>query len=78
MRRKAIEEGGKIEYLPSKMVYTLKPGEKGGKKKARWAVCGNFEEKEGEENYSGGADRCHGVQSFDLGVWEVSMEGLGD
>ena len=66
LRKKAIEEGRKIEYLPSKMVYTLKPGEKGGKKKTRWVVCGNFEEKkEGEENYSGGAD----ATAFRVLIW---------
>ena len=39
-----------MENLPSKMVFTIKPG---GKLKSRWVVCGNYEEKkEGEEMYS--------------------------
>ena len=55
--RKAAASGRKVEFVPSKMVFTKKPGPKGGKAKARWVVCGNFEApKEGEQNYSGGAD----------------------
>ena len=66
LKQKAAQEGRKIEYIPSKLVYVIKAGEKGGKKKTRWVVCGNFEEKkEGEETYSGGADST----AFRLMLW---------
>ena len=49
--------GVKIEVIPSKVVYSKKPGKKGGKRKVRWVVCGNFESRSpDEENYSSGAD----------------------
>ena len=57
MKKKAHEEGRKIELLPSKIVFTVKPGSGGGRKKVRWVVCGNFEAKrEQEDTFSGGAD----------------------
>ena len=57
MYRRAFQEGRKIELIPSRLVCTVKPGERGGKKKIRWVACGNFEERrDQEENYSGGAD----------------------
>ena len=57
MFRQAHQEGKKIDVIPSKLVCTVKPGEKGGKKKIRWVVCGNYEERrDQEENFSGGAD----------------------
>jgi hypothetical protein len=48
-----------LEIIPSKLVFTIKPSpdDKAGKKKTRWVVCGNHEERrDGEENYSAGAD----------------------
>ena len=57
MYRKAFQEGRKVELIPSRLVCTVKPGERGGKKKIRWVACGNYEERrDQEENYSGGAD----------------------
>ena len=71
MKKKAEEEGKKLEIIPSKLVFTVKPSpdHKEGKKKTRWVVCGNYEEKkEGEENYSGGAD----ATSLRLLAWIAS------
>lgn len=57
MRRKAEESGKTLEVIPSKVVFTRKPGHQGGKPKVRWVVCGNFEAKKLEEdNFSSGAD----------------------
>lgn len=57
MIREADKKGKRIVFLPSKMVFTVKPGPQGGKRKARWVICGNYEQKrEEEENYSSGAD----------------------
>lgn len=57
MVREAEEKGRKVEYIPSKVIFTRKPGKSGGKKKTRWVVCGNYEErKEGEDTFSSGAD----------------------
>ena len=57
LRRKAEAEGKTLEVLPSKVVFTVKPGVGGGKKKVRWVVCGNYEaKKDQEDTYSGGAD----------------------
>ena len=57
IKKKAQSEGGKVELLPSKIVFTVKPGVGGGRKKVRWVVCGNFEAKrEQEDTFSGGAD----------------------
>ena len=66
LKQQAEREGRRVEYIPSKLVHVVKAGEKGGKKKTRWVVCGNFEEKkEGEENYSGGAD----ATAFCILIW---------
>ena len=57
--REAHEKGKKVEFLPSKVVWTRKAGKNGGKTKSRWVICGNFEQKkEGENNFSSGADAC--------------------
>ena len=59
VRLKAQREGRQIEELPSKMVWTLKPDHERpgkGKRKARWVICGNYEEEKGHDTYSGGAD----------------------
>eukprot|EP00435_Cladocopium_sp_Y103_P055597 s1075_g18.t1 len=64
--KQAAEDGRGIEYLPSKTVYTIKPTPLGSKRKVRWVVCGNFEErKEGEETYSSGADSV----AFRVLIW---------
>ena len=57
--QEAKESGKQIQFIPSKVVFTRKPSPLSttGKRKTRWVVCGNFEERrEGEQNYSGGAD----------------------
>ena len=57
LKREAEKEGKGIEYIPSKLVFTRKPGPGGGKKKMRWVVCGNLEPKKPEEEtFSSGAD----------------------
>lgn len=53
LTEEAQRKGKRIEIIPSKVVFTRKPGKNGGKKKARWAICGNHEEKkEDEQTYS--------------------------
>ena len=55
--RKAQSRGQQVEFIPSKLVFTKKPAEKGLRRKVRWVVCGNYEAPtEGEQTYSGGAD----------------------
>jgi len=55
--RKAHNSGQKVEFIPSKLVFTKKPAEKGHRRKVRWVVCGNYEApSDHEQNYSGGAD----------------------
>ena len=55
--KEAEEKGMQVEFLPSKLVCTKKPGKKGGRNKIRWVICGNFEQvKEGENTFSSGAD----------------------
>ena len=69
-KRKAKEDGRRMEVIPSKVVFTKKPGPQGGKPKVRWVVCGNFEErKEDEENFSSGAD----ATAFRVLVWLASQ-----
>ena len=68
--QKKIEEAKKkgvvIELIPSKLVYTKKPGRRGGKRKVRWVVCGNFESRTAEEEtYSAGAD----ATAFRVACW---------
>ena len=70
-KRRAKESGKKIEVIPSKVVFTKKPGPHGGKPKVRWVVCGNFEEKkEDEENFSSGAD----ATAFRVLVWLAAQK----
>ena len=65
----AEERGVKVEVIPSKLVFAKKPGKKGGKKKVRWVVCGNFETRSpNEENFSSGADSA----AFRIMVWVAS------
>ena len=55
--KEAEEKGTPVEFLPSKLVFTKKPGKKGGRYKVRWVICGNFEQKKDDEStYSSGAD----------------------
>ena len=57
MKEETQRGGRRIEVIPSKVVFTRKPGPKGGKPKVRWVVCGNFEAKrEEEDTFSSGAD----------------------
>ena len=58
-KAQARREGRAVEELPSKMVWAVKPDPNAktkGKKKARWVICGNYEEEKGHDTYSGGAD----------------------
>ena len=69
IKGKAESQGRKVEYIPSKVVFTVKPIPGGTKKKVRWVACGNFEpRKEVEENYSGGADSV----AFRILVWAAA------
>ena len=70
--KEATESAGtKLETVPSKMVFTVKPGPDGGRPKARWVACGNYEsKKEDENNYSSGAD----ATAFRVLVWKSAKE----
>ena len=66
MEKKAKENGRKVEYIPSKVVYTKKPLPGSAKLKVRWVACGNWEpKKEGEDNFSGGAD----IAALRIVIW---------
>ena len=53
----AEKRGIPVEFLPSKLLCTKKPGKRGGRKKIRWVICRNYEQvKEGENTLSSGAD----------------------
>ena len=58
-RRKVHEGNPNITYVPSKIVYTIKPPDQGSsmlfKRKARIVACGNYCKDEGEELYASGA-----------------------
>ena len=55
--RKARNLGQKVEFIPSKLVFTKKPAEKGLRRKVRWVVRGIFEApSDHEQTYCGGAD----------------------
>ena len=57
MKEAAAQTGREIEFIPSKLVFTKKPGPAGGRKKMRWVICGNWESRrEDEESFSSGAD----------------------
>ena len=47
---KAQREGRKIEIVPGKLVSTIKPGPGQGKKKARIVACGNFTNRDAQED----------------------------
>ena len=46
---KAAKEGRRIEVVPGKLVPTIKPGAGGGRKKARIVACGNFTNRDAQE-----------------------------
>ena len=48
--KKAQKEGRKIEVVPGKLVPTIKPGLGGGKKKARIVACGNFTNRDAQDD----------------------------
>ena len=48
--RQATREGRSIEVVPGKLVPTIKPGPGKGKKKARVVACGNFTNKDAQED----------------------------
>lgn len=55
--QEAEKKGKGIEFIPSKLVFTRKPGLGGGQKKMRWVACGNLEPRKPEEdNFSSGTD----------------------
>ena len=57
MVKEAHAQGRGVQFLPSKIVLTRKPGKNGGKRKLRWVVCGNYEEKSSQEQtFAGGCD----------------------
>eukprot|EP00438_Fugacium_kawagutii_P016096 Skav225959 [mRNA] locus=scaffold6030:76316:83572:- [translate_table: standard] len=67
--RDAKKRGRKVQFIPSSLVFTKKPGPHGGRRKARWVVCGNYEEKsDSENNFSSGADAA----AFRVMVWMMS------
>ena len=74
--REAHQQGRRVQMIPSKVVLTKKPGKNGGKRKLRWVVCGNYEEKSSKEStYAGGCD----ATAFRLAIhlsstnqWEAS------
>lgn len=46
-----------MEVVPGKLVTTLKPGPDGGKRKARFVACGNYTEKDAQDElYAGTGD----------------------
>ena len=66
LKEEAERDGVLVELIPSKLVFTKKPGKRGGKKKVRWVVCGNYESRSpDEENFSSGADAA----AFRIMVW---------
>ena len=43
IKEQAKKSDRDIEYIPSKLVFTKKPGPSGGRKKMRWVICGNWQ-----------------------------------
>lgn len=71
LEKEARERGRKVQYIPSSLVFARKPGPHGGKRKARWVVSGNFEERQGSENnFSSGADAA----AFRVMVWMMAKK----
>ena len=70
LQQDAKNQGRGVEFIPSKLVFTRKPGPEGGKKKMRWVVCGNFEtKKEDESTFSSGADAA----SLRILIWCAAL-----
>ena len=58
-----------MEIIPSKLVFTIKAGPNGGKRKTRWVICGNYEsKKESEQTFVSGADAA----AFRLSIWAAA------
>ncbi|CAL1145209.1 unnamed protein product [Cladocopium goreaui] len=78
IQKKAAQEGRTVEIIPSKLVFTIKSGPNGGKRKTRWVICGNYEsKKDSEKTFSSGADAA----AFRLSIWAASRHqwaGAGD
>ena len=69
IQKKAAQEGRTVEIIPSKLVFTIKSGPNGGKRKTRWVICGNYEsKKDSEKTFSSGADAA----AFRLSIWAAS------
>ena len=69
IQKKAAQEGRTVEIIPSKLVFTIKAGPNGGKRKTRWVICGNYEsKKDSEQTFSSGAD----VAAFWLWIWAAA------
>ena len=58
-KHEGYEKNQAVTYVPSKVVYTIKPPDQGTqvlfKRKARIAACGNYSKDEGLELYASGA-----------------------
>ena len=69
IQKKAAQEGRAVEIIPSKLVFTIKAGPNGGKRKTRWVICGNYEsKKDSEQTFSSGADAA----AFRLSIWAAA------
>ena len=70
IQEKAAQQGRTVEIIPSKLIFTIKAGLNGGKRKTRWVVCGNYKsKKDSEQTFSSGA----GLQAVHLGSSPTSM-----
>ena len=69
IQEKAAQQGRTVEIIPSKLVFTIKAGPNGGKRKTRWVICGNYEsKKDSNPPFSSGA-----LQAVHLGSSPTSM-----
>ena len=69
IQEKAAKEGRTVEIIPAKLVFTIKAGPNGGKRKARSVICGNYEsKKDSEQTFSSGADAA----AFRLSIWAAA------
>ena len=69
IQKKAAQEGRTVDIIPSKLVFTIKAGPNGGKRKTRWVICGNYEsKKDSEQTFSSGADAA----AFRLSIWAAA------
>ena len=65
IQEKAAQQGRTVEIIPSKLVFTIKAGPNGGKRKTRWVICGNYDSN---PPFSSGA-----LQAVHLGCSPTSM-----